>query len=698
MPFEVKTGFATKKQLLIEGNVVQTGRTMKTIRLGLSLALLLVVASGGCKKKAESSLSSSNAVVSVSSTSPADGAASIALTTPLEITFSEKMSASSVTVSADTACTGSIQLSTDNFSTCVPLGDPSADSTGIIFTTTPKTNLTNSTTYKLKVTTGTTSEAGTALSSEYSSTQGFITVSSTTAVADTTAPASPSIIINGGASMTDSLAVSLVLSATDAVGVTKFYVSNSNSIPAASASGWVSVTAATNLFTTHSYPIAGRGKKTLYAWFQDEAGNVSASASASIDLARWPGTINNQTSLDDAYFSGVMSSKHKLNLAGYTEGINTYFYSGTADLFTLQYDLKGENASAHYPLDSTGLPLWSDQVGGTGSDIAYGIALDSEENVYVAGQYKVALGFSDIMLIKYPGSGGMRSFLLKYGTNNEDLAYAVAVDSAGNSYLTGYTWGNLNDNSFAGRCEFFLSKVDPTGTLQWNKQFGYAGGGFVGRGVAVDSAGNIIAVGYANQPFDGNSIAGTSNSIVIYKSDSSNNKIWSKQISSASIEEAYGVAVNGTTIYVVGFSTGTIGGAQAGAGDLFLGSYDTNGNQNWTTQLGTSGQDYGYGVTVDKNGNVYVTGTTTGAFTGTNAGGTDLFVAKYNSAGIKQWVNQIGTTFDDFGQSVTTDSLGNVFVIGYTQGVIALTTPLLGRDAGSLNPLVLKYNASGVLQ
>ena len=663
---------------------------MKAIRSGLFLALLLVLVVGGCKKKSESSVSSGTtaATVSVSSVSPADGAASVAVTTALEITFSEKMAASSVTVSADTACTGSLQLSANDFSTCIALGDPTSDSTGKVFTATPKANLANGTTYKMKVTTSATNESGTALSSEYSSTQGFITVSATaTATADTTAPASPGITINSGASLTDNKSVSLVLSATDAVGVNKVFVSTSSAAPAASDTGWVSVTAATSLSSTTSYTLPSTtGAHTLYAWFQDAAGNVSTSASASITLVLWPGTIQIGTSVNDVGFAGVMSPNNKLYIAGYTAGSIGAANAGGNDFIARWYDLNG----------TTG---WTAQLGSSADDAAYGLALDGSENVYVAGSTMGTFdggtfaGSTDIALTKY-NSSGTKQWSLEYGTVNGDIAYAVAADSAGNSYLTGFTRGGLDGNSLMGIYDIFLSKVSSSGTLQWTKQFGYASGiGFAGRGVAVDSAGNIIMVGYADKPFDGNSIVGTSDSIVIYKCDSAGNKIWSKQISSASIEEAYGVAVNGTTIYVVGYSTGTIGGTQAGAGDLFLGSYDTNGNQNWTTQLGTSAQEYGLGVTVDKSGNIYVTGKTAGAFTGSNAGGMDIFVAKYDSAGTKQWVSQIGTASDDIGQAVTTDSLGNVYVTGFTGASLDGKT-----YNGGLDTVILKYSSSGVLQ
>ena len=82
---------------------------------------------------------------------------------------------------------------------------------------------------------------------------------------------------------------------------------------------------------------------------------------------------------------------------------------------------------------------------------------------------------------------------------------------------------------------------------------------------------------------------------------------------------------------------GLDGNTSAGSDDLFVVKYNSSGTKQWTKQLGTSIFDEAFGVATDSSGNVYVTGVTQGGLDGnTNAGSFDLFVVKYNSSGTKQ--------------------------------------------------------------
>ena len=131
-------------------------------------------------------------------------------------------------------------------------------------------------------------------------------------------------------------------------------------------------------------------------------------------------------------------------------------------------------------------------------------------------------------------------------------------------------------------------------------------------------------------------------------------------------------------------------------------SSDNTTTSSWTTkQLGTSSTDAGWGVTSDSSDNIYVTGLTAGGLDGnTNSGHFDMFLVKYNSSGTNsfnqsstQWTKQLGTSSKDGGQGVITDSSGNIYVTGGTDGDLDGNTNL-----GYTDIFLVKYNSSGTKQ
>ena len=120
-----------------------------------------------------------------------------------------------------------------------------------------------------------------------------------------------------------------------------------------------------------------------------------------------------------------------------------------------------------------------------------------------------------------------------------------------------------------------------------------------------------------------------------------------------------------------------------------------SGTKQWTQQMGTSSDDKGNGVTTDSSGNIYVTGKTGGGGLdgNTNSGDYDIFLVKYNSSGTKQWTKQLGTSSDDYGNGVTTDSSGNIYVTGVTGGGLDGNT-----SSGIMDIFLVKYNSSGTKQ
>ncbi|HZH75152.1 MAG TPA: SBBP repeat-containing protein, partial [Archangium sp.] len=150
-------------------------------------------------------------------------------------------------------------------------------------------------------------------------------------------------------------------------------------------------------------------------------------------------------------------------------------------------------------------------------------------------------------------------------------------------------------------------------------------------------------------------------------------------------------------VYTAGYTEGTLGGSASARGfDSFLSKHDAAGNLLWKHQSGTVANDYVTGMAIhdaDSSAvSVYVTGYTLGGLDGnTHAGGQDLFLVKYDAQGVRQWTRQLGTSVNDFAQGVATDEVGNVYLTGYTSGELDGNARVGGQDL-----FVVKYDAAGV--
>ena len=324
---------------------------------------------------------------------------------------------------------------------------------------------------------------------------------------------------------------------------------------------------------------------------------------------------------------------------------------------------------------------------------------DSSGNIYVTGYTEGGLegntnsGENDIFLVKY-NSSGTKQWTKQLGTSSWDWGKGVSTDSSGNIYVTGYTYGVLDGNTSSGESDIFLVKYDSSGTKQWTKQLGTSSSDY-GYGVTTDSSGNIYVTGYTYGGLDGNTNSGSID-IFLVKYDSSGIKQWTKQLGSSSRDYGYGVSTDSSgNIYVTGKTEGGLdGNTSSGYQDIFLVKYNSSGTKQWTKQLGTSSWGWGKGVSTDSSGNIYVTGFTGGGLDGnTSSGYQDIFLVKYNSSGTKQWTKQLGTSSDDWGIGVTTDSSGNIYVTGGTNGGLDGNT-----SSGSVDIFLVKYNSSGTKQ
>jgi len=145
-------------------------------------------------------------------------------------------------------------------------------------------------------------------------------------------------------------------------------------------------------------------------------------------------------------------------------------------------------------------------------------------------------------------------------------------------------------------------------------------------------------------------------------------KQWTRQLGTSSTDEAMGIATDSSdNIYLVGQTWGGIDGnsTTGGGHDFFIVKYNSSGTKQWTRQLGTPYFDYVKEVATDSSGNAYATGYTEGDFDGNNnTGDKDIFIVKYNSSGTKQWSTLFGTSSDDFSNAITIDNTSNIYMAG----------------------------------
>ena len=361
--------------------------------------------------------------------------------------------------------------------------------------------------------------------------------------------------------------------------------------------------------------------------------------------------------------------------------------------------------------------------GGPLADGGTGIAVDATGNVYVTGYYRgtasfgginiTSAGSSDVFVAKYNNSGTIQ-WVRSAGGTSEDFGNGIAVDAAGNVYVTGLysgtaSFGGSNITS-AGNFDVFVAKYNSSGTPQWGRS---AGGTLVdfGNGIAVDADGNVHVTGYYQGTASFGGISRTSAGdydVFVAKYNSSGTTQWVQSAGGTGYDSGAGIAADAAgNVYVTGFyiGTGSFGGiniTSAGAYDVFVAKYNKNGTIQWVRSTGGTLTDESDGIAVDAAGNVYVTGNyqgtaNFGGISSTSVGNSDVFVAKYNSSGTILWVRSAGGIEYDFGGGIALDAAGNVYVTGHYRGSASFGG-ISSISAGIFDIFVAKYNSSGTIQ
>jgi Beta-propeller repeat len=377
---------------------------------------------------------------------------------------------------------------------------------------------------------------------------------------------------------------------------------------------------------------------------------------------------------------------------------------------------------AKFSADGSGL-LYATYLGGSGDDVGYGIAVDKAGNAYITGDTRSADfptakpwqaklgGAVDAFVAKLSADGAQLLYSTYFGGGGGERGLGIAVDGAGNAYITGYTnstdlpVANAFQGAFAGgNADAFVLKLNPDGSAPVYAT--YLGGGNdrpdIGTSIAADDAGNAYVTGFTNsvdfptlnpaQPF-----RGPTDAFVTKFNPGGSALIYSTHLGGTADDEAMGIAVDAAgSAYITGHTESLNYPTTAGAlstscvakpvnipigdicigGDAFVSKLAPDGSALvYSTYLNGSGFEVGRSIAVDAAGHAYVTGLTNSSdFPKVNpvqdafgGGSYDAFVVKLDPGGSAlMYSTYLGGGGDDGGYGIAVDAAGDAWIAGYT--------------------------------
>ncbi len=363
---------------------------------------------------------------------------------------------------------------------------------------------------------------------------------------------------------------------------------------------------------------------------------------------------------------------------------------------------------------------WSAGYGSASPDYGCGIAVDGAGNVCVTGYFQLSVSFggasltsagsTDVFVAKYSPDGA-HAWSRRGGGTDTDQALAIAVDSAGNVVVVGTFYGTADfgggNRISAGSNDVFVAKYSASGTHLWSQRFGDTGGD-AAYAVAIDPNDNIYVAGsfIVKIDFGGGTLSSAGSSdIFVAKFDAGGGHLWSQRFGGTSSDTGRAIACRGTSAVTLAGSfqaTVNFGGGNltsAGSEDAFVADLTHAGTHRWSRRFGGSSADYALALAVAPAGSVLLTGSFNGSvdFGGGNlvsAGFSDIFLAKYDDAGLHAWSRRFGGTSNDAGNGLACDADGNVLLAGY----FSATADFGGGDVTSANGadfFIARYDAVG---
>lgn len=359
------------------------------------------------------------------------------------------------------------------------------------------------------------------------------------------------------------------------------------------------------------------------------------------------------------------------------------YFSGTVDFDpgagTLSTTAIGSTDAYLLKLSANGSLIWLRQLGGTSTEGVLWLTIDDQDNILATGHFNgtadfdgtalvsnlTSAGGADIFVIKLNNAGDLR-WAKRMGGLTDDWGYGICTDKNGNVYTTGQFFNTVDFDPGPGTFnlvtspyyrDIFVSKLDSAGNFRWAGQMGDPTTDDIGYGIAVDAAGNMYTTGSFGGVSDFDPGTGTSYLTAsggtfdgyISKFDSTGAFVWVKQIGGSAGSDG-GRSITLDTfgnIYSIGSFNGTVD-LDPGTGinnlvaastqyDAYISKLDAGGNFVWAGQVGGTGSDPGYAISLDKQGTIY----TSGVFQGTADLDPCTTVDTLNGSILGMYVNKI---------------------------------------------------------
>ena len=302
------------------------------------------------------------------------------------------------------------------------------------------------------------------------------------------------------------------------------------------------------------------------------------------------------------------------------------------------------------------------------------------------------------------------------GGSNKGIIHST-IDALGNLYVFGQFGGTVDFGGISltalSSTDLFVLKYSKNNQLLWANRIGSPSGNYAGK-MAVSENGDVYVTGL----FVGSLSVGaiTLNSyglsdIFVFKYDLNGNVIWGKNAGSSDDDwGGEGIIVDNNNVYLTGGFRGTatfgpFSVISSGANDVFLTKLNSNGDFQWVVKGGSSATDRGICLSKDESGNIYLGGmyganASFGSFLLTNGGNLDIFLAKYNSDGLPQWVNRISGSVNEQIYDLKNDNLGNIYAVGMLQSnstFYSTSNSAVVNAPNSGGQFIAKYNLNGNL-